>query len=262
MTSIINNTFSRELRISSVQRISESDSITNFNVNLSRMTETNNIVRIVCKAVSFPNNVYNIQSPNNKFVLFVENTEPINFFKIEIPEGFYNSTLIRSTIEGLLNPLLAPYSTVISIDQNNVDGKMIITSSNELIRVVTNPELESELSLYLGFVGNYDLSLSNLAVYQPSLQGLVEAYVHCFELGEGNYVDGDVENHDIICKVPVNVPYGRYVNYELNDNELNSINFEVPRNFDNIRIQLKDINDNLIKLNGGIFTIIVKLYYL
>ena len=81
-------------------------------------------------------------------------------------------------------------------------------------------------------------------------------------MAEGNVVDGDVENHDILAQVPVDVPYGQFVHYELNDELLGSINFASERNLDILDISLRDIDQNEIKLNTGDLTLLVKLYYL
>ena len=81
-------------------------------------------------------------------------------------------------------------------------------------------------------------------------------------MAEGNLVDGDVENHDILSEIPVTALYGEKNIYRANDTELESINYSSTRNFDSIKIQLKDINQNVIQLNGGVVIIGLKIYYL
>lgn len=259
MSEIINRTFSRLLRISSVQRINKNDAITNFNVNLSRMTETDNIVRVALKSVAFNNNSFNINEYNNIFTI---NVTTIGELVIVVPVGFYSSTSLRLTLEGLINPLLVPASTTLTFSQSPLTGFINISSNNETFTLYNSTEKNTPMSDVLGFTKIYGASLSEDADNQPSLQGLTTVYLHSLEIAEGNVVDGDVENHDIIGEIPVNVPYGVQQYYEARESELESITYATPRNLDNIGIQLKDIHGNIIKLNGGELTITVRLYYL
>ncbi len=267
MGDIPNSTFSRLLRIDSSQRLVGSDSITNFNVNLSRMTETNDVVRVVLKSVSFSNSMYNVEAPNDKFTVFVSNST--GFFTVTVPPGYYSTIQLMATLESLINPLLVPFSTALSFSQDPINSLVTAVSSLETFSILSQADqlsqtgFDSKLPGFLGFFADSPVpAASTTASKIPNLYGLTNCYLHCQQMAEGNVVDGDVENHDILAQVPVDVPYGQFLHYELNDELLGSINFASERNLDILDISLRDIDQNIIKLNTGDLTLLVKLYYL
>lgn len=266
MAEIENNTFSRLLRISNIHSVNSNDTNSNFTINLNRMTETNNIIRCVCKSVSFQNNSYNINSLNNVIYFTATNTggSPTIASFITVPIGFYTVNELMAVMETLINielvPVtgtvtfaLQPYTYLISYTTNGLDGIRFLTEAD-------NPL--STLSTTLGLI----VSPSEVPILTfqevPQLSGLEQVFVHSTTIAEGNLVDGDVENHDILSEIPIDVPFGARVFYESRDDELDSINYRSERNFDTITIQLRDNKNNIIKLNGGITTVILKLYYL
>ena len=267
MGSTADSTFSRLLRIDSSQRLVASDPITRFNVNLSRMTETNDVVRVVLKSVSFSNSMYNVQAPNDKFTVFVTNST--GFFTVTLPEGFYSTAQLMAALEGLINPLLVPFATVLTFTQDPINSLVTVTSSLETVSILSQvlqlsqTGFDSKLPGFLGFFTDSPApALAVTATKIPNLYGLTNCYVHCQQMAEANVVDGDVEAHDILAQVPVTVPYGQFVHYELNDELLGAINFSSERNLDILDISLRDIDQNLIQLNTGSLTLLVKLYYL
>ena len=267
MADIPNSTFSRLLRIDSSQRLVTSDPITNFSVNLSRMTETNDVVRVVLKSVSFSNSMYNVESPNDKLTIFVTNST--GFFTVIVPTGYYTSAQLMTTLEGLINPLLVPFSTVISFAQSPINGLITATSSLETFYILSTADQASETGFtsklpgLLGFFENSPTPAASMTASKiPDLYGLTNCYIHSQQLAEGNVVDGDVEAHDILAHVPVAVPYGNFVHYELNDELLGAVNFSSERNLDLINISIRDIDQNVINLNTGDVTLLIKLYYL
>jgi len=265
MSLIENTTQSRLLRISNLFGVGATTTRTNFTVNLNRMTETNNIVRCVCKSVSFPNTGYNVISSgarqNNVF-----NYEIVAdaVYTIVIDEGFYTTqelmTIISAAIEAQLKLIDAGATATMTLDP--YDKKIILTVSGTEA-VVLSPAPQS-LNVNMG---NTVLSgaILNSAYKFDSLRdlyGLKNVYVHSTTIAEGNLVDADVENHDILAEVPITVPFGSMVYYESQDDELDSINYSSVRNYDQITISLRDIDNNIIELAGGGETVVVcKLYY-
>jgi len=265
MSSIEQSTFSRLVRLSNIFGLGDSTA-TDFKINLNRMTETNNIVRAVVKSVSFTNSGYNI---------FTDGINQNNEFKYEIvgsntytatvtPSGFYSLQqlidIIKPQIEAnaqFVNPLAnftmvtGSVSKKVEYSIDTVSPQIIIDATGTLNKVLGN------LITSVAFSNN-----TYVSEVIPNLYGLTNVYIHSTAIGEGNLVDGDVENHDVIANIPVNVPFGSVVHWEANDDELVSINYRSLRNYDSLSISLRDIKANLINLNGGDCVIILKIYYL
>jgi len=272
MSQIENTTFSRDLRVSNIHATNATDTQSNFTVNLNRMTETNNIVRVVLKSVSFVNNAYNIYTSgvhqNNEFDWEIQGGASGT---VTIPqEGFYTTTNLIDIIAPIIETaaqLVEPAATV-TMSSGNFSKKieMVVTGA----AVVVILPASGTLNKVLGNDVSVNVTASpggTIHVFDsvPNLGGLNNVYVHSTTVGEGNLVDGDVESHDIIGSVPVGgvVPFGSVVHYSSFDDELDSINYRSFRNFDSINISLRDLDTNIIELNGGEPTeIILKMYYL
>jgi hypothetical protein len=263
---IENNSFSRLLRLSNEFDISGSVEPARFINNLARMTETNRIIRAVVKSVSFDNNVYNIYTSgefkNNQFKWDING---IPYSYSVSPSGFYTAqeliNILQPEIEtalkgfdagAVLTMVIGDYSGKIEYSTNTATASLVLDGGLELNSVLGNTALSSAILLGSPFTSQ---SL-------PALAGLQNVYVHSTTIGEGNLVDGDVENHDVIAEVPVDAPWGSRVNYESRDDELDSVNYGSLRNFDSIEISLRDLQNRQIQLNGGNVVIVLKIYYL
>lgn len=262
MSLIENVTQSRLLRISNVHAVGTSSS-TNFTVNLNRMTETNNIVRCVCKSVSFPNNAYNIITSgvlaNNEFSYEILGDAA---YTVTVPTaGFYTTTELLAIIQPAIDAqvkVIDPAATVtFAIDPfsklivMSVSGSLAVQVGGLKLNVVMGNTVNS------GFINNTSYSFDSLR----DLYGLKTVFLHSTTIAEGNLVDGDVENHDILAEIPVTAPWGSMNFYESQDDELDSINYDSVRNFDQITITLRDLNNDIIELNGGDVVVVLKLYY-
>lgn len=273
MGTIENNTFSRLLRLSNIWDIGNSGSNhAVFINNLSRMTETDKIVRTVCKSVSFENNAYNIYTSgpfkNNVFNWDVDDSGTITLESYTVPTaGYYTAQQLINILQPLIEASLqvvVPGITLL-MEIGTFSKKIEYTLSGLGVELILGGTAGiGSLNEVLG--NNVDSGNIGITVYisdsLPDLAGLQNIYVHSTTMAEGNLVDGDVENHDIIAEVPVDAPYGSRVNYESRDDELDSINYDSVRNFDSIKVELVDINNNVIELNGGNVIIVLKIYYL
>jgi hypothetical protein len=270
MSVIANNTLSRIVRISNIHSINPDDTMTNFTVNLNRMTETNNIVRVVFKSAEFPNNSYNIFTSgvfkNNVFNFRIALDTTYTYTVTQ--EGYY-------TTQQLIDLILPSIQTAVdAFDPTNIVTMNVNLYSKKIEYYVSKNTVALEFPGTLGF-GGLNIALGNTedifvvsgalpkqSAKVPDLYGLTNVYIHSTTLAEGNVVDGDVENHDIIGNVPVKVEFGKMVYYDASDGELESINYESLRNYDNINITLRDLETNIIELNGGTTIVTLKVYYL
>jgi hypothetical protein len=229
------------------------------------MTETNNVVRVVCKSVEFSNTFYNVNELNNTFQIDFSVDGPINI--TPVPEGFYTTSQIITIIEDDVSSQISAGETF-TIEQDPLTQKLTFSINGPLLQTLQLWAAEdapngSTLSPSLGIVGTTNFVSNVTAQRTPYLYGATTVYIHTLGLAESNLVDGDVEVHDIIAEVPVTAPFGVMNYYESRDEELDSINYPAPRDsIDKIDIQIKDIDNNPLTLQGGNLTIVFKLYYL
>ena len=262
--SIINSTQSRLLRISNIHSINVNDTSSDFTVNLNRMTETDSIVRCVLKSVCFQNTQYNITAKSNTFYYSVDAVDK----SVVIADGYYNETeliaIIKPAIEADLVAVVPGITLTMIIGA--FTKKIEYTLSLGGVTLILNPlaltSIETSLNAKLGNVTAATVALTHTSLFVPNLVGLSAVYVHSTTIAPGNLVDGDVEQHDIIGEIPVNDFFGEIIHWESNEAEINSINYDSLRNFDQIKLQLKDIYQNTIELHGGTTVINLKLYYL
>lgn len=269
---IVNSTFSRDLRISNIHSTNPNDTQSNFTVNLNRMTETNNIVRCVFKGASFVNNAYNIYTEgvfkNNVFDYDIVGGSPGS---VVIPQsGYYTTSELLNIIAPAVQAaaqVVEPGATV-TMSSGSITKKVEAVVTGLIVGVVF--PATGSLNAVLGNTTSGTITaLPGGATYvfdgTPDLYGLKTVYIHSTMMAEGNLVDGDVETHDIIGSVPVSsvTPFGAQVHYQSNESELDAVNYNSFRNFDSINITLRDLDNNLIELNGGPPTeIIFKMYYI
>lgn len=263
--SIEGSTQSRLLRISNIHGIGNPTS-SSFTVNLNRMSETDKIVRTVCKSVTFPNTGYNVVTGLNDVFLYEIDTGVESSYTLA--QGYYTVQEIIAIIQPLIEVSLAvifPGATLLmEVGQYSKAIEFTPSIGGFTLGHLTGPLAGTTGGLNAS-LGEPNVSPLITALYVsselPDLAGLTRVFVHSTTLAEGNLVDGDVENHDIIGEVPVTVPFGSLVVYESNDDELDSINYGSARNFDQIKIELKDLEGNIIDLHGGTTEVILKLYY-
>ena len=263
--SIEGSTQSRLLRISNIHGIGNPTS-SRFTVNLNRMSETDKIVRCVCKSVTFPNTGYNIVTGQNDVFLYEIDTG--TFHTYTLAQGYYTAAEIIAILQPIIETQLAlvfPGATLLmAVGAYSKAIEYTPSLGGFYLGHMTGPLAGTTGGLNAS-LGEPNVSPLITALYVsselPDLAGLTRVFVHSTTLAEGNLVDGDVENHDIIGEIPVTVPFGSLVVYESNDDELDSINYGSARNFDQIKIELKDILGRVIDLHGGTTEVILKLYY-
>jgi len=267
MPNIEDVAFSRLLRLSNIWDVGNSGVQTSFINNLARMTETDKIIRVVCKSVSFENNAYNIYTSgpfkNNVFtweILF----DTTYSYTINEP-GFYTAQQLIDILQPVIEASLQAITPGMTLTMEIGEFSKKIEYSTDSNLTVLHIDAVGSLN---PFLGNNEYSPGILLGFPytsdslPNLAGLQNVYVNSTTMAEGNLVDGDVENHDILAEVPVTVPFGSRVNYESRDDELDSVNYESVRNFDSIKVTLVDINNTPIELNGGNVIVVLKIYYL
>ena len=259
-----NPTYSRLMRISNRQSKNQFDTPTKFKVNVGGLEEMKSVVRIVVKSVEFSNTFYNITELNNTFEIEFSIDGPISITPIR-PGNYTTSQLINLIVTDIQGQLS---TGTFDITQDTNTGKLTFSIVGGAIQTLQLWAAEdapngSTLSPFLGIINTSNFTTFATATRLPNLYGVTKAYLHCLALAEGNLVDGDIEVHDIVSEIPITVSFGSMNHYQSRDDELDSINYNTPRdNIDTIDIALKDIDENILTLQGGDLTIILKLYYL
>jgi len=267
MAEIENNTFSRFIRISSIHKNRASDTNTDFHINLNRMLETNNIIRVVFKSMTFANVVYNVidqgDRKNNIFKYEINGT-PYTF---EPESGFYSISqilpLLQNHIQNNLDSQLGPGVGTITLSLDASKYKIVFDFSG-WTPTLNGADVDASLNKLLGnnlsVVGPINPYVFN---NNPNLYGITDLYITSTLIAEQNLVDSDVESHDILARIPVTVPYGTIQKYESSDDELDSITYKSTRNYDSLSIQLRDLDMNIIDLPcEQPVTLLLKVYYL
>ena len=234
-----------------------------FFKNIFCFTETNNIIRVVVKSVSFPNSAYNIYTDgskkNNTFEYSLTNSNYT--FTLNDP-GFYTLDQIIDLLKTDMqnNADLEGLGGIINITIDNITKKVKFDVQN------TNLILHGDIGLLNPFIGNTQASdiitISYIVDSLANLYGLTDAYITSTLIAEQNLCDGDVETHDILCRIIIDVPFAAIQKYESGDDELDSINYRSTRNYDSVDIQLRDLDMNIIELENGPITLLLKVYYL
>lgn len=261
--SIEDRLYSRLIRITSKDRLGANETPSNFTINLSRMTETNNIRRVVVKQVDFPNYFYNITTANQDFYFgYNGGTQG----SVQVPVGYYSDSQLAAVIQAGMNTEMSgvPATAAITIDPYTRIWTITVTGTDTGYLGTTQPT--NTIAASIGAISNAGAFADGVPYTldrRPNLHGVTRAYVHSTALADGNLVDSDVEVHDGLAQVPVLAPYGFYNYYESRDDELDSINYRAPKNIDLVDIQLKDIDNNFIEFpNGaGDLSVILKIYY-
>jgi len=267
---------SRYVRLSSKQRVSTGfDTNTDFIINLSNVTHTNNVSRVVVKSVHFPNLFYNVKaygnvSDNSTLTYEVDGVEKT----IVVPNGQYNITQLIAIIEPLitadLNAANAGSSVVITVDP--VTNKLLFTlagASTLKLLAQGNGITPSTLSDSLGIdeateaLGPTAVTFSAQGIVM--LNGTIGVYVKARGLVSTNMVDGNGEIFDYATgMIEVDEEFGVYKHYHSRDDELDGYNIlGRPENIDRVELSLVDDNDQplVIESPKAEVTIVVKLYF-
>jgi hypothetical protein len=278
--SIENTAQSKLILIRSQDRIDKETSTTDFRVDLGSGADIHKVRRVVLRSINFLNAQYNIIRYNDSALFSVNvidnNTSTTQVIQWNIPSGFYTTTQIADMATTELNlalgaafpsssqTLIVKYSLITSRFTVSVvgDGGVAPDSVFTIVVVGGDGANKTYVNGQFGFaVTNSTPATSVTSTQPPRLNGLTEIFIRSTEIAPANLIDseGDVDN--VFLNAHVDVPYGRMMHYEPGDDEMASINYKTPRDLRVVDIQIMDVNEKEIEINGVDVTLVLKVYF-
>ena len=233
-------------------RTPDSASVSDFTISIGQS---------VVQSVSLPNTIYNINDTNN--VAFV-NLIGLGTYVILVPVGQYNMAQFLLTLQGLLSAIDIA-STVV---QNPLTLKLDFTFTwPAQFSTQSNSPLSKVLGTYVNWNGSsiaYPAipATSFSAFALPNLTGLRNIYICSRILGQGvNSILENGVNLPLVLNMPNTVSFGSVNYFECNETLLNLKTYTQGQNTQYIDIQLRDIDGNIIDLNGQEWGMTMLVYY-
>jgi hypothetical protein len=246
----------------------QSQTNSDFTIELKDSYQTQNVKRVLIKDISVPNVFYNVRegksapgsgTANADFV-FQETGQPVQ--TVTVPEGNYTTATYITALEALMNGVLV--GGTVAITQSSLTQRLTFTLTGTTINLFsiddpTNPNPAANIvGITQSVVAISAITFASL----PDLSGVKLAYVHCREVAESHGIDGgfglisvaeDISFHD--------TQFGATAFRKNDDSELALIEYSTPRNLSSLRIVLRD--DRGAKLNIGTsqMAVIIKVFY-
>ena len=247
--------YSTILNLNSKYRTTDSNSSSDFNISIGQSI---NIKQAVLKTVIMPNSMYNITSRNNQFTYF----DTVNH-GIIIPVGQYSISLLVSTLQTAIQST-DPLATVV---QDPVTNKLVFTFTvpTKIYVGVSYSTLPEFIGFNIpNFIGLYPVG-STTTIYAPNLpnlSGVREVFICSRTLAQGvNSLLQNGVNLPMILVMPNVVPFGAINAYQSNDNMLDIKTYKNLQNIQFIDIQLRNLDNEIIDLNGENWSMTLILYY-
>jgi hypothetical protein len=239
-------------------RTPDSTSVSDYTISIGQSIS---IKQSVVQTVSLPNTVYNINDTNN--VGFV-NLIGLGTYVILVPKGQYNLAQFLLTLQGLLSAIDIGATVV----QNPLTLKLDFTFSYPAqFSTLANSPLSKVIGTYINWTENpvaYPVApVTSFSAYAlPNLTGIRNIYICSRILGQGvNSILENGVNLPLVLNMPNSVPFGSVNYFQCNETLLNLKTYKQGQNTQYIDIQLRDIDGNIIDLNGEDWSLTMLVYY-
>ena len=235
-------------------RTPDSTSSTDFTISIGQSIS---IKQSVIQSVSLPNTMYNITDKNN--VTYLERN--LGTYIIIIPVGQYNIANLIIELQTQLTTIDIASTVVLNPLTLKLDFTFSLPSRFTC-------DAFSPLSNVIGtFAFNQThyptvASISFSAFALPDLTGLRNIYICSRILAQGiNSILENGVNLPLVLNIPNTAPFGSVNYYESNETLLNLKTYKQGQNTQFIDIQLRDVDKNIIDLNGQEWSISMLIYY-
>ena len=217
------------------------------------------IQRMVIKSASIPNVFYNINIHNNYFFIF---TVSAGREYITIPVGQYNITELITYINSSTAFINA--GAVLSFD--TITNKLITTCTQNLVyEWFENLNATTRTaSVILGLINGQDFNvIANIPKVHPhmaDLSGIKNIYIET-SFSKMNSLS-DKGHSDVGAIIPVTVPFGGIIQYQNNEQSLDSVTRSIvySQNMSDPQFFLRDVDGNLLDMNGLHYELHWKMY--
>jgi len=216
--------------------ISSSNKIFKVN-NLIEALDTNLIVMTLWDAI-IPNSIFNV---NQYYNTILYNNGSSNK-TITIPDGYYDSDLIVSTIQTLLRNSDNYNTTNVLVTLSDLTNKLTIdTGSGKTIKIIGGTLIKR-----LGFIITTSNTQSITATNILNIAGSPYLNVKFNNISTNN-LDSQGHRNDILGCIPLDNGFGSWIHYHDSGGRHNilSTNF-----ISNLHIEITDSNNNPIDFNG------------
>jgi len=267
------------LRVSSDFRSLPTMSTTNFEVLYGNTQLIQAISRIVFINADIPNVFYNIDDTGYNFQnlgnnRFIYRNSAGGDISVVIPPGQYTIQQVLDIINAdiVVNGNYTPSNGII-LTLNPLTGKIEYTNTTGFQSFGVNdgqfiPAFPwSTMSNYLGFQNGEPWAYTPFVAASnfPNLNGLAEVYLTSQKMSDfSSMVVGYGIVYPVILNVPLDKPFGNYVNYrnynpELADIEFPSITQGV--NLQSIDLQVRDRWGNIVSVGELPINLVAKVYH-
>lgn len=249
---------SKYFSISSDDKLPNSLSNSDFNVNLINALPVTNVQNIYVESIQIPNNFYNIRDgtngSQNNSLLITENGQPqVN---VLVPQGQYLLNDFLTALDLAVNALMVGSVVTSTIDP--VTKKLTMT----FVGNTTILDASSPMAPVLGLATTTANQLVHVMDYITQLNGYQMVYLHSRDVASGNAIDAGRGYVSTVNSVSFhNVPFGSYGYKQINSEFLGHINYERPTSLTSINHVLRDNSGNKLDVGTGVVTIHYKVEY-
>ena len=249
------------LRINSQDRKVPTGSKSNFIVDLKESYNTQAVRSLQIGRVSVPNVFYNVSdSLANRTIEITQDGEAST--EVSIAAGQYTITTFIAAWKAAIDAVLTGGSTV-AITQDPITQLLTFTFSGG-----TNPNTALDSPSVDTIEGWYSLGFNSFraeasswtATYIPNIRGYSDVYVHCKEIGGGDYYDGDAGAISAFAQVSfADVPFGAMGHYQTGNHTFDTIRYSTPRNLSSLKIVLRDSQGNILDTGASDINVVLRI---
>ncbi len=158
-----------------------------------------------------------------------------------VPEGQYTIITLMAATKAMMDAAMIGVGVTVTITQDALTDIITISwsASTGYVKVQPPPDVRS-LADTLGFKTERAPSEPYLSDSHPELEGLTHCFIRSRVLAPQHQIDSQGDIDDTLCSIPVLAPYRGTNHYEPYDDEIVSINYQVPRNVENVDLRLTD----------------------
>jgi len=245
---------------------SESNTNSDFIVNLKERYNTQNIARVLVKSIQVPNVFYNVRSGSgapgsgtqNNTLLIQENGQPDA--TATIPEGQYTTTTLLTALDTAINAQLV--GGTVATTQNALTQKLTFTFTSTTAKIYSNADGSTAADL-IGIGTSSAIAASVVADSLPNLSGVNKVFVHSQDVALSHAIDGDSGLISAMDSLSFhNVAFGAMGYMQNPDAELALIDYSSKSiNLSRIRIVLRDNLGAKLDIGTSKMIVVLKVFY-
>ena len=228
--------------------ISSSNKIFKVN-NLIEALDTNQIVMTLWDSI-VPNSFYNVNQYYNTILYNNASTNKT----LTIPDGYYDSDLILSTIQTLLRNSDNYNTTNVLVTLSELTNKISIDSGSSNTMKIIGGTLIKRLGLDVGF-------FNTRIINAQSIMNIVGSpYLNVkFNNISTNNLDSQGHRNDVLGCIPIDDSFGSWIHYHDSGGRHNilSTNF-----ISTLHIEITDSNNNPIDFNGLSWKLTLSIHFI